>query len=636
MLPVVISAVRALILTAILGASFAARAVPTAPAPPTDRAFELLVDARDAPRRLVHATLTIPVRPGPVTLVFPRWAIPTDEMPSTVLNNVVGLTITAGGRPLEWQRNPFDLFRIRTNVPTDVSAITASLDVVAPDDRTDLNAATGTLFIIDWQTVLVYPLGTRASDARIHARLQLPKGWSAASALASRETSNHTIDFEPVSIAELVDSPVQTGASMVSVAVVAPGPPVTIDVAADSVGAATVPAIWRERIRRIVAEAGALFGGYPYRCYRFLLTLADSLGNDGLEHRESADIRLRMAGLSGEPNRIAYGYLIPHEYVHAWNGKAVVPAGIARSDFETRQDTSLLWVYEGLTRYLNWVLAARAGVLTAEESRDYVALLAARLATRSGRSWRPLKDTATSGRILNPAPEQWESLRRSTDYYDEGLLIWLEVDATLRRLTAGRRSLDDFCRAFLGAPAVPGARRAYTFDDVVHALESLAPYDWQGLLRRRLDTIGQPPTLAGLEESGWTLGYRSTIGSVQAARDTVRGMVEERFSVGMLLAEDGTIVDVVRDSPAWRASLGPGMHVTGVGGNAWSADSFRNAIATSITSGNVVLEVRNGVVATRIDIDYSLGARYPQLIRGLGADRLADLFRPRTVLPREN
>ncbi|MBS0396510.1 MAG: M61 family peptidase, partial [Proteobacteria bacterium] len=583
MSPVVISAVRALVLTAILGASFAARAAPTAPAPPTDRAFDLLVDARDAPRRLVHATLTIPVRPGPVTLVFPRWAIPTDEMPSTVLNNVVGLTITAGGRPLEWQRNPLDLFKIQTNVPTDVSAITASLDVVAPDDRTDLNAATGRLFIIDWQTVLVYPLGTRASDARIHARLQLPDGWSAASALANRDASEHTIDFEPVSIAELVDSPVQTGASTVSVAVDAPGPPVTIDVAADTAEAATVPAIWHERIQRIVAEAGALFGGYPYRRFRFLLTLADSLGNDGLEHRESADIRLRLAGLSAEPNRIAYGYLIPHEYVHAWNGKAVVPAGVVRSDFETPQDTSLLWVYEGLTRYLNWELAARAGVLTPAESRDYVALLAARLTVRSGRSWRPLQDTATSGRILNPAPEQWESLRRSTDYYDEGLLIWLEVDATLRRLTAGRRSLDDFCRSFFGAPAVPSARRVYKFDDVVRALESIAPYDWQEMLRGRLNTIDQSPTLAGLEASGWTLGYGPTIGSVQAARDTVRGMVEERFSVGMLVAEDGAIVDVVRDSPAWRAGLGPGMHVTGVGGEAWSVDAFRNAIATSIT-----------------------------------------------------
>ncbi len=623
---------RALALVGLLAAHVPASAATNSAAHSANPTFELALDARDAPRRLVHATLTIPVMPGPLTLVHPRWAIPTDEAPATVLDDVVGLTLAAAGRPLAWQRDPVDLFAIRTAVPTGVTTITASLDVVAPAERSDLNAATGQLFVVDWQTVLLYPRGTQATSTPIHARLRLPEGWRGASALPGRALSDGTIDYDPVSIAELVDSPVQGGRYAASVPVDALGPPVTIDVVADTPEAATVPPEWRERVRRIVAEAGALFGGYPYRRYHFLLTLGDSLGNDGLEHRESADIRLRLAGLHAEPNRRAYGYLIPHEYVHAWNAKFVVPAGVARTDFETPQDTSLLWVYEGLTRYLNWVLAARAGVLTREESRDYVALLAARLAHRSGRSWRSLQDTATSGRILNAAPEAWESMRRSTDYYDEGLLIWLEVDATLRRLTGGRRSLDDFCRAFLGSPAPPPARRAYEFDDIVRTLESLAPYDWRALLRSRLDAIGEPPTIAGLEASGWTLGYGPTIGSVQSARDAIRGTVEERFSVGMLLADDGTVIDVVRDSAAWRASLGPGMQVVRVGGLPWSVEAFRHAIAESGARGGVALDVRNGVESAPVWLDYGQGARYPRLKRTGRPDALIGIFAPQTEL----
>lgn len=609
-----------------LVASGVAGAAPPAPSTP----IELVLDAREAPRRMVHATLTIPVRPGPLALVHPRWAIPTYEAPATVLDDIVGLTLEAGGRALPWRRDPVDLFTIRTTVPAGARTLTVALDVIVPEERSDLNAATGQLFVVDWQTVLYYPRGTLATGTPVHVRLMLPGGWRARSALTGRVAPDGSLDFDPVTFAELVDSPVQAGRHVASVSLDAPGPPVTVDVAADTADGAVVPPEWRERIRRIVAEAGALFGGYPYRRFHFLLSLGDSLGNDGLEHRESADIRLRLAGLRGEPNRRAYGYLIPHEYVHAWNGKLAVPAGVLRSDFETPQDTELLWVYEGLTRYLNWVLAARAGVLTPEESRDYLALLAARLAHQSGRAWRSMQDTATSGRILNDAPDAWESLRRSTDYYDEGLLVWLEVDATLRRLTGGRRSMDDFCRAFLGSPAPPPGQRAYAFEDVVSTLHALAPHDWRALLRARLDAVGAPPPLRGLEASGWTLAYGPSVNAVQAARDGVRGTVEERFSVGLLLSENGTVVDVVRDSPAWRAGLGPGMRVATVGGGPWSPDAFRRAVAGSSSTGGVALEVRNGAGPAPVRIEYHGGARYPRLERNAAPDALAAVLAPRT------
>jgi predicted metalloprotease with PDZ domain len=406
---------------------------------------------------------------------------------------------------------------------------------------------------------------------------------------------------------------------------------VFVDVAADSAEAAVLPDRWQRYIKRVVEEAGALFGGYPYEHYDFLLTLSDEVGNDGVEHRQSSDIRLALRGLAGEANRLAFGYLMPHEYTHAWNGKFRIPAGVARRNYEEAQTTELLWVYEGLTRYLNWVLAARAGILSVEEARDYAALLAAKTAYRSGRDWRSLQDTAVSTGMLIEAPDQWESLRRGTDYYDEALFIWLEADTTIRKLSHGLRSLDDFCRAFLGATKQPPAISPYSFADLVAALNAIAPNDWRGFFRSRLDATGvEHAPLAGLTASGWTLRYGTAPGSVQAARDQVNHMVEERFSLGLRLQEDGTIVDTVRDSPAWKAGLWPGMKLLEIDGRPWSAEVLRAAIsADSASTTPLRFTAQNGAESVVALVDDHGGARYPRLERNDQQDLMAEILAPR-------
>ncbi len=314
--------------------------------------------------------------------------------------------------------------------------------------------------------------------------------------------------------------------------------------------------------------------------YDFLVALSNEVGNDGLEHRESSDIRLGIAGVSAETYRLAFGSLIPHEYVHVWNGKFRVPSGLVRRNYQEPQTTELLWVYEGLTRYLNWVLAARAGILSPQEARDYAALLAAKTVYRSGRDWRSLQDTAVSAGILNDAPDQWGSLRRGTDYYDEALLIWLDADVTIRKLTHGARSLDDFCRAFFGPERKPPAVSPYTSADIVVALNRVAPHDWKRFFTSRLNATGiENVPLAGLAASGWELRFNRTVGSVQAARDQVSHTVEERFSLGLRLQEDGIIIDVVRDSPAWKAGLWPGMRLQTINERPWSEGALRAAIS---------------------------------------------------------
>jgi predicted metalloprotease with PDZ domain len=517
-----------------------------------------------------------------------------------------------------------DLFVFRVRIPEHVDTLHVALDVVAPE-RTDMNAATGQLLTVDWQTLVLYPRGARVAELKVKPRLRLPAGWQQGAALHATAAADDWFDYPLTSLATLVDSPVIAGKYFSTTAIRnRAGPPVFVHVAADTSAAATLPAAWQDRIARIVDETGTLFGGYPYREYHFLLSLSDQVGNDGLEHRESSDIRMALAGLQGDANRVAYGYLIPHEYVHSWNGKFALATDLVRPDFEAPQTTELHWVYEGLTRYLNWVLAGRTGLFNADEAHDYVALLAAKVAHRPGRDWRALQDTATASSALLDAPDEWESLRRSVDYYDEALFVWLEVDTRIRQLTRGKRSLDDFCRAFYGPARNPPELKPYTFEDVVSTLNSVAAYDWRRLLRERLDATGADRVpFDGLKASGWTLQYRSSVGSVQAARDEVRATVEERFSIGLLTRDSGEVVDVIPDSPAWRAGIGPRMKITKVNAAAWSPDALRSAIV----SKRLTLTVQNGAESFDAQVD-GTGARYPYLERSTGDDVMAAILAP--------
>ena len=115
---------------------------------------------------------------------------------------------------------------------------------------------------------------------------------------------------------------------------------------------------------------------------------------------------------------------------HSWNGKYRRPEGLATGGYDAPMRGDLLWVYEGLTNYLGEVLAARSGLWSQADYRDSLAITAAEMDNESGRTWRPLEDTAVAAQLLYPAPEEYSDYRRSVDYYPEGSLIWLEADVT--------------------------------------------------------------------------------------------------------------------------------------------------------------------------------------------------------------
>ena len=376
-------------------------------------------------------------------------------------------------------------------------------------------------------------------------------------------------------------------------------------------------------------QAGILFGARHYTGYHFLLTLSDHVAHFGLEHHESNDSRVEERSLVEEDGRKLAAGLLSHEYVHSWNGKYRRPVDLATPDFEQPMQTDLLWVYEGLTSYLGDMLAARSGERTPSLARDALAQIAADLDHRSGRTWRNLQDTADGVPTMQNAPHAWEDYRRGLDYYDEDVLTWLWADVIIRQQTKGAKSLDDFCKLFYGAPSGPPMVKTYTFDDVVNALNQVAPYDWRSFWTERLSNHGPHAPLGGIEGSGWKLVYDEYPSELDRAGDRDGKSINAHYSVGLLAGSDGVIRDTVERMLAAKAGIGPGMKIVAVNGRRISAEVWHDAIRAAKTSPSPIeLIVENTDYFRVVKLDYHGGEKYPHLVRDESKpDLLTEIYR---------
>jgi predicted metalloprotease with PDZ domain len=601
------------------------------PAPP----ITLEVDAREAPRKIFHSRMTIPAAPGPLTLLYPKW-LPGEHGPTGPITDVAGLRVTAGGKPLPWRRDPVEMYAVSVDVPAGVSQVEVAFDylsAVSSGGFSSAASATPELTVISWNQVLLYPRGADADHLLLAASLRLPRGWSHATALDAdgAASGGDVLRFAPVSLTTLVDSPVLAGAHFKRLPLTDAGgsaPAHRLNIAADSDAALDISASQLEAYRRLVAETGALFGARHYRHYDFLLTLSDNVAHFGLEHHESSDDRVPERCLVDEDKRKAnLVQLLPHEMVHSWNGKYRRPAGLQPGRFDEPMRGELLWVYEGLTQYLGEVLAARSGELTLDQYRDWVSLTAADMEATRGRAWRPLADTAVAAQLLYEARTDWAMWRRGVDFYPESSLLWLEADTLIRRESGGKKSLDDFCKIFYGPPSGPPAVVPYTADDVYAALNRVLPRDWKKFWTDRLESTADSAPLAGITASGWKLAWAETPNEIQKSREEANRMTDVRFSIGFVVNEDGSIPDVMPDSPAAKAGAGPGMRLVAVNGRRWSREILRAAIKASRTTP-VELLVENGEFFRTYRLDYSGGERYPRLERdGAKPDLLSSIAR---------
>ena len=595
--------------------------------------IQLHVDAREAPRRVFHAHLTIPAAAGPLTLYYPQW-LPGNHRQTGPINNVVDLKFQAGGKPVAWRRDDVNMYAFHIDVPAGANSVEATFDYVTPSrgpGRFD-PASTDQLMIFNWNLVTLYPAGKPAADYTFQASLDLPAGWKFGTPLKVARANGDSVEFAPVSLVTLIDSPVVAGAHYRMIPLPTPGaPPQELDIAADSDVALQWPQETIDQHKHLMAEAFALFGAYHYNSYHFLISLSDiPNGGGGLEHHESSDDRTSLRAYVDPEMRKLVAGLLPHEYVHSWNGKYRRPAGLATPNYNEPMKGELLWVYEGLTSYLGDVLTARSGMWTPEQFRESLADTAANLDHEAGRRWRPLVDTAVSVQSISEAPREWTNLRRSLDYYPESVLIWLEADTIIRTESKGQRSLDDFCHEFYGPPSSGPALKTYTLDDVIAALNHVQPHDWAGFFKARVYDVNPRAPTGGIEQGGWKLEYNDKPNELRRAVEQRGGGLNYIDTIGMSVSRaDGNINEVVAGMPAAQAGISPGMRLVAVNMRAWTPDNLKDAL---LSRQPFELLVNNDGVFKVVKVDYRDGLRSPHLVRNSSLpDLLTEIIKPKAA-----
>ncbi|HSP14214.1 MAG TPA: PDZ domain-containing protein [Thermoanaerobaculia bacterium] len=594
--------------------------------------IRITVDATDAPHDVLHSRVTIPAAAGPLALFYPKW-IPGEHGPTGPIIQSAGLRVTSGGQTLHWSRDQKEMYELHVDVPKGANDVTVEMDFLDPVGSGQFSGGgsmTPQLAMVSWNALLWYPAAKSSDDLRYEATLRVPNGWKYATALTTTATNGNEIRFEPVTLTNLVDSPVLIGSMLRKIDLPSSSPfRHTIDIAADSEAATVTPADFVAMYGRLVDEARALFGAEHFRHYDWLVTLSDNVQHFGLEHHQSSDDRTSEDILSEENKRRSLAGLLAHEYVHSWNGKHRRPAGLATANYELPMTGELLWVYEGLTHYLGKLLPYRSGLWTPEFYRDSLALTASDLSSNAGRSWRPLEDTAVEAQLLYGAPRAWSAYRRSVDFYEEGVLLWLDADMTIRKLTGNKRSLDDFCRRFHGGADGDPIVKTYTFDDVVRTLNDVAPYDWASFLNQRLRSTTSAP-LGGIEASGWRLVYNDQPNPVQEAGEKRDKAADYSTSLGFWINDEGRISDVVPGSPAAKAGIVPGARLIGVNGRRYTSDLLKIAVRDSKNASSPMQVVYgSGEFVRTASIDYRGGLRYAHLERIPNTpDWLAELGKP--------
>lgn len=591
--------------------------------------IRLEVDATDTDQRVFRVRETIPVAAaGPMTLLFPEWK-PGHHAPRGEIEKLAGLVITADGKEVPWTRDPLDVYAFRIDVPQGAKTVVAQFQFLsATASNQGRVVVTDKMLNLQWESMSLYPAGYYVRQIPIQATVTYPDGWQAATALRGKRTGS-TIAYDPTNYEVLVDSPVFAGPNYKAVDL---GHSVTLNMFADDPDELVFKPEQIDHHRKLVDEAVALYGAKHFDHYDFLLAISDKIGGIGLEHHRSSENQVEPGYFTKWDDGLIDRNLLPHEFNHSWDGKFRRPALLWTPDYRTPMQDNLLWVYEGQDQFWGYVLGARSGMLTKQQTLDAYAFIAARLDTTKARTWRSVEDTTFDPVMSARRPKGWLSWQRSEDYYNEGMLVWLEADAIMRKQSGGAKGMDDFGKAFFGINPDDWGQVTYTRKDVVDTLNSIVPYDWDGFLRERLEQPTKEAPKGGFTLGGYRLVYGDTPNAMSKFVEKEQKLVDQSFGVGLVVKNDGNISTVIWDSPAFKAGLTVGGQIVAVNDTEYSPDAFKAALKDATDPKKPVrIILKRDKTYRNITLDYSGGLRYPRLEKtGEGDGSLDMLLKPRT------
>ena len=481
---------------------------------------------------------------------------------------------------------------------------------------------------VQWEQVAVYPAGHFTRAIQVKPSITLPEGWTGVAALDGAKISGNRIEYGVTDFETLVDSPMFAGPHYKKWDL---GNNVTLNVWADNAKYLEAKPEQIAAHRALVDESIILFGSKHFDRYEFLLGLTEELGGVGLEHHRSSENTRETDYFTEWDDNMSERGLLPHEFTHSWNGKFRRPATMWTPDYSTPMRDNLLWVYEGQTSFWDLVLGARSGLQSKEMVLGEWAKYAGSYAEQPGRTWRSVEDTTHDPIFGARKPKPFASQARGEDYYNESSLIWLDADMTIRQLSKGKKSLDDFAKAFFGVRDADWGVLTYDFDEVVRTLNAVQPYDWAKFLDTKLRQPGQPAPLNGLGKGGYKLVWKEEPNIFDKESMKESNVFNLTHSLGIILNKDATITSVMWNSPAFKANIVSGAKIIAVDGYAYSKDGLTSAIkAAKDNKTPVRLLIERNKRYTQIDIAYSGGLRYPHLEAiGQGETAIDRLLSPR-------
>ena len=612
-----------------VGVGPVAKPLPLSLPNPQDRAYNgtigLQVEAIDTEHQVFSIHETIPVQQaGDTVLLYPQWET-ASHAPTASISDLAGLMVSIDGARVGWMRDSVNMYAFHVDIPKGARTITVDFQFLVASNANLLRPG---MIEVPWQRVLLYPAGWYVRDLPVAATLVLPQALTPFTSLKFELIGDRTVRFQPVTLEQLVDAPVYAGRYTRRILLDdSDAKPVTLDLLADNASDLAITPAEVARMKALVEQTLKVFGAPPYRHYDAIVTLSDVLSpGGGTEHLEEGENNLPAAYLDDPSQQLNNRDLIAHEFVHAWNGRSHEPADLWSPTFNQPVGGSLLWVYEGQTEFWGRILAARAGLRDAQQTLDKLAMDAAIVAHRDGRAWKSLQDSTNDAIYMAGHRVMWRDWQRREDYYPEGVLLWLDVDARLRELSHDTRSLDDFAHSFFNAERSGGTTQTYTFEDICKALNALAPADWSALLQQHLRSHDVDDAMAGLARSGWKLAYSDSPTPTFRQDEEEAGVSNLDYSIGFQIDKGGRISSVAWNSPAFRAGLSPGVRVASVDGQSFSTQNLLAAVRASATTP-LLLRVTMGGQSRDITIPYRGALQYPHLERIPGApDRLSPLL----------
>ena len=587
---------------------------------PKDKAYlgtiKLRVNATDLAHRIFKINEVMPVKSGPLTLLYPAW-IPGHHSPTGPISKLAGLKITGNGQVLKWERDAGNVFAFHVNIPKNVGKIKITFKFLSSQSRSQGRVMmTPEMLNLQWNTVSLYPAGYFTRQIKVQASAVLPHGWHFATALTKKNQHRNIVKFETIDYENLVDSPMFAGIHYKRIDL-NPGAktPVHLNVFADKEKDLAITPEGLKAHRNLVQQIYKVYGAHHFNHYDFLLALTNKLGGIGMEHHRSSENSAKPNYFIKWDKSWLRRDLLAHEFNHSWDGKYRRPAKLWTPTYNQVKRDHGLWVYEGQTQYWGFVLSARSGLWTHKQAMAHYASLAARYDKgRPGMKWRNIWDTTNDPTIAQRSSLPYRSYQMSEDYYSGGQLIWFAVDAKLRKLSDNKVNLDNFAKAFFGVH--PGAWdiNTYTFDDIVTTLNGLQKYKWADFLNSRLK--GHVNLSKSLADQGWKLIYNDKPSVVVKGGEKRYKSTDFVYSLGFMVSKKGTLNDVLWDSPAFKAGLSPSMKIVAVNGEQFSGEVLKDAVTAAKDNKSAIkLLVKNFDQYHTIKINYHDGLKYPHLVR---------------------